>query len=82
MQHGARDLAVRTATVTGSGTAFARGQPKLAQLCQGETVMATALAIGKWLIIADFAVGMLISLAIAAGWIDPAAIILKIASAL
>jgi len=43
--------------------------------------MATALRIGKWLIIADIATGVLISLAIAAGWIDPASIIWKIASA-
>lgn len=44
--------------------------------------MAMALKIGKWLVIADFTTGLLISTAIAAGWIDPANIILKIAQAL
>jgi len=44
--------------------------------------MATALRIGKWLFIADLTTGILISMAIAAGWIDPADVILKIAQAL
>lgn len=43
--------------------------------------MATALRIGKWLFIADLTAGFLITAAIAAGWIDPASIIWKIAMA-
>jgi len=39
--------------------------------------MAAALKIGKWLVIADVTGGMMISFGLAMGWIDPAAIILR-----
>jgi hypothetical protein len=42
--------------------------------------MAMALKIGKWLLIADFTAGMLITFGIAMGWIDPVAVIVKIST--
>jgi hypothetical protein len=45
-------------------------------LYQGETDMAAALRIGKWLVIADVAGGVMINFGLAMGWIDPVAIIL------
>jgi len=44
--------------------------------------MAMALKIGKWLLIADFTAGMMINVGIAMGWINPVAIIVKIATLL
>lgn len=42
--------------------------------------MAMTLKIMKWLIIADFVGGMMITGGIAMGWINPVAVILRIAA--